>query len=222
MFQPFETAPLLSTQFPEPAELEAALKGAPKAVREVVVRLWLTEGFPVAFQHIPSVYEDLRGWLANRLNIHAKEITLIGSARAGYSLAPQPEYGRPFSKRSDLDLSIISRKLFETILTDFSRFEVDLKEGVIKPRNKMEEEYWPGNVQFGLKNIPRGFFDPKKLPNFDRYPLAKSINDAMWRLHERMKVTPGAPVIKGASVRIYRDWHCFVDQVTLNLKLAIG
>lgn len=221
MFQPFATVPQLSSHFPDPDDLRIALQGESKSVREVVARLWITEGFPAAFQHMPSVYEDMRGWLANRLKIHPKEITLIGSARAGYSLSPPPEYGRRFSDNSDLDLSIISGSLFASVSATFSKFAADYKDGVVKPKNANQEKYWPNNINFGLHNIPKGFFDPDKIPNLDRYPLAKEVSGAMWRLHERLKVTPGAPIIRGASVRIYKDWNCFLNQVTLNLKAAV-
>jgi hypothetical protein len=77
MAQPFAVDPSLSSPFPSPEELRQALSGATRHSREIVARLWLTEGFPSAFRTCPSVYEDVRGWLSSRLQVHPKEITLI-------------------------------------------------------------------------------------------------------------------------------------------------
>jgi hypothetical protein len=111
------------------------MAGAPRAAREIVARLWLTEGLPSAFFTSPAIYEDMRGWLASRLNVHPKEVTLIGSARLGYSLAPPPNFGRPFGPRSDLDLSIVSADLFKRVTLAFSSFAVDYRAGAVMPRS---------------------------------------------------------------------------------------
>jgi len=221
MALPFATDPQFSSRFPSPEELATSLAGASRAKREIVARLWLTEGLPSAFLPSPAVYEDLRGWLGSRLKVHPKEVTLIGSARIGYSLAPPPEFGRPFGPGSDLDLSVVSSDLFERVSSAFSRFAGDYQAGAVTPRTKYERVLWDNNLKFGERNIARGFFDPNKVPNFDRYPVAQHVSQAMWALVRKLEVTHGAPQVRRASVRVYRDWHSFIERVSFNLLAAM-
>jgi hypothetical protein len=221
MAQPFAVDPSLSIPFPSPEELRHVLSGATRRSREIVVRLWLTEGCPAAFRNCPSVYEDIRGWLSSRMQVHSKEITLIGSARIGYSLAPPPEFGRPFGNKSDLDLSVISRALFDRLVSTFAAFSNDYKNGTVVPRSERERELWGANLAFGERNIPRGFFDANKVPNFDRYPVAQQVNQAMWALLKKLEVTAGAPKVRRASTRVYRDWQSFIQIVCFNLRAAL-
>jgi len=224
MAQPFTVDPpllRLPIPFPNPDELRTALSGGTRRGREIFVRLWLTEGTPSAFRECPAIYEDVRGWLSSRLKIHPKEITVIGSARIGYSLAPPPEFGKPFGKHSDLDLSVISVELFESLVSAFATFADDYSQRAVAPRNDRERKLWEANLEFGDRNIDRGFFDASKLPNLDRYAVSQRINQAMWALLKKLEATAGAPNIRRASTRVYRDWQCFIEQASLNLRAAL-
>ena len=223
MALPFVVDPPLSVLpnlFPDPGELRAAVSGTRRA-REIVVRLWLTEGPPFAFRNCPAVYEDLRGWLGSRLAVHPKQITLVGSARFGYSLAPPPDFGKPFGVRSDLDLSVVSPSLFDRIVEAFQLFANDYREGRVAPRNAREGDLWDANLEFGERNIPLGFLDTHKVPNFDRYAGAQQVNQAMWALVAKLRLTPGAPSIRRASTRVFRDWQCLIERASLNLRAAL-
>jgi hypothetical protein len=221
MARPFEIEPQLTNPFPSPDELRQALTGASRTAREIVVRLWLTEGLPSIFRASPATYEDIRGWLGRRLGIHAKQITIVGSARLGYSLAPAPRFGQPFHPKSDLDLSVVSDELFQRITSAFQIFRADYLAGTVAPRSPHERTLWDHNLSFGERNISRGFFDANKIPNFDRYPVIQLVNQSMWTLLRKLEVTPQAPKVQRASTRVYRDWQAFVDRVSLNLKTAL-
>ena len=198
-----------------------ALSGGTRRGREIVVRLWLTEGPPSAFRECPAIYEDLRGWLSSQLNIHPKEITLVGSARIGYSLAPPPEFGKPFGEHSDLDLSVISPQLFDRLVAAFGLFADDYRSGSLVPRSDHERTLWNANLEFAERNIPRGFLDASKVPNFGRYIASQQINQAMWALRKKLEATAGAPKVRRASSRVFRDWQCFIDRASLNLRAAL-
>ena len=142
-------------------------------------------------------------------------------SRIGYSLAPPPDFGRPFGPRSDLDLSIVSADLFQRVTSAFSNFAVDYRAGAVTPRNPSERYHWDGNLAFGERNIPRGFFDPDKVPNFDRYPVVQKISQSMWALVKKLEVTPDAPQVRRASTRVYRDWKRFIEKVSFNLMVAV-
>lgn len=195
-----------------------------KKAREIIARLWLTEGIPFAFRNTPAVYEDLRGWLASNLDIHPKEITLVGSVRLGFSLKKPPIFGRLFGPESDLDLSIISANLFAKICVDFKRFESELSLWDLKPRNDNVKKCWEDNVLNGTRNIPKGFYDPHLIPYIkERYPAAQKMGDLIWHLLKRLEATKtdGVPRIKKASFRVYRDWESFIDRVSYNLYCVV-
>jgi len=225
MFQPFTINPSLSKltyPFPSADEIQKVLSGGTRRDRHIVICLWLTEGAPFAFRKCPAIYEVVRGWLAHRLEIDSKQITLIGSARIGFSLAPPPEYGKSFNNRSDLDFSIISVEYFSRLSSTFNQFFSDYEQGKVVPRTDKQKKLWQANIDFGERNIPRGFFDANKLPNYDQYPLVQQINHSMWVLLKRLEITPDVPRVERASVRVYRDWQSFIDRVSLNLQKSLN
>ncbi len=182
MTKPFRIDPgfqALPYPFPCPVELRNALENSTEREREIFVRLWLAEGVPYAFRDCPAIYEDIRGWLGDRLDVHPKEITLIGSSRIGYSLAASSKFGREFNENSDLDFSIVSPSLFERLVAASKLFHEDYKNGSIQPGNDRERNLWPENFKFAEHNIPKGFLDSNKIPNRERYSSAREINQYM-------------------------------------------
>lgn len=223
MTLPFRIASNLSTltyPFPPPSDLLEVLKSSNRREREAIARLWLSEGVPHAFWECPVLFEEIRSWLADRLPIHPKDITVIGSARIGYSLASR-EFGRPFGKKSDLDLSIISQSLFRSLQQAAQQFAADYQEGIVVPYYPREHTYWPQNIDAFPTYIGKGFLDSHQIPNRDRYAIVKCINGSMAMLTRKLHVTPGAPTMTRASARVYRDWKCFVNQVSRNLWYAM-
>lgn len=219
-FQVEENLRNLLSLYPTPDDFRKALSGISRQSREYIVRLWLTEGIPYAFRDYPGAYEEMRNWLASYLDVCPKEITLLGSARIGFSLAGA-KFGTPFNKGSDLDLSVVSAKLFQTLADAFDEWRRNYSAGAIHPRNNRERTFWDQNLQFGESNLPLGFFDANKLPTFDRYPIAQKIQQAMWVLTKKLEVTPGVPSPRRASVRVYQSWQALVARVSLNLHVAI-
>ena len=123
--------------------LDAADRGGEQA-RIALVRLWLSEGIPHAFRECPAVYESVRSWLSTRLDVHAKEIGIVGSARLGASLGPK-KLGKTFSADSDLDLVIVSKGLFEKLREEFCQWSLAFESGAVAARNPTEEKYWQEN-----------------------------------------------------------------------------
>src|SRR5260370_41132477 len=106
-----ESAKKLTAAYPPAPIIRETLAELSIEEKLGLLRLWVSEGIPVAFSGVPMLYEAIRGWLARELTIHAKAITTIGSARIGYSLAPHPEFGRAFRSTSDLDLTVVEDRL---------------------------------------------------------------------------------------------------------------
>jgi hypothetical protein len=95
--------------YPDPTTLASAIVKGTYLERVAVLRLWFTEGIPFAFKSRPMIYEAMREWTALRLQVDPKFVTLIGSARVGYSTSPTPKYGRVSGEASDLDLSAVGQ-----------------------------------------------------------------------------------------------------------------
>ena len=207
----------LTSPYPDPQDLLEAAHSGGEPARIALAQLWLSEGIPYAFRCCPAIYESVRSWLSAQLGVHAKEISMVGSARLGKSPAPE-KLGDPFDENSDLDIFIVSNCLFESLREDFCRWSFDFENEKLSPRNRRETIYWPENNKRGPNMIRRGFIDAKMIPNLPDYPTAQRINDAMWRLVEKLKITTNAPQPKKASVRCYYSWDSFVQQVSLSLK----
>jgi hypothetical protein len=180
-----------------------------------VVQQWMTEGIPYVFSGTPLFYEIIRGWLADRIGLHPKEITLIGSGRLGYSFDPS-SFGKSFGEHSDLDFTAISHNLFDECIKSFKHWERDYRWGRVKPKNKTEENYWKQNIERLPNNIRRGFIAPHLIPN--RYDGPKQIRQSLFLLHEKLNATPSAPRVRKVSIRVYADWRAFVKQMQINFS----
>lgn len=75
------------------------------------------------------------------------------------------KFGQPFGEHSDLDLAAISAQLFEGLASDFRLFSGDYRAGIVKPKTDHQRKLWESNLEFGERNIPKGFFDAWKIPN---------------------------------------------------------
>lgn len=79
---------------------------------------WLFE--QRVLRQIDASYQTLKQDVSRALDINPKEVTLIGSAKIGFSIAPGKTF-RPFRKgRSDLDLAIVSPRLFGMVWASLS------------------------------------------------------------------------------------------------------
>jgi hypothetical protein len=212
----------LSCQYPDAAAFRDAVVLLSQRSSESVIRLWLTEGIPFAFRDCPALYEAVRAWLGARLGVCPKEITLLGSARIGFSLASPPNYGRMFNSQSDLDLTVVCPTLFEGLSKSFAQWEADYTAGIVQPGNSTERQFWDENIRWVPNNLSRGFIDANKVPTWGRYPIAQTVGQAMWMLKQKLEITDGAPKVRKASIRVYNSWRALVARVSFNLRTALS
>lgn len=220
-FQAEKNLQKLVAPHPSPEDFRNAITMASRQAREDVVRLWLTEGIPFSFRGCPAIYERIRFWVGQCLEVCPKEITVVGSARIGFSMVGGKEFGRAFSQSSDLDLAIVSEHLFESMAETFEKWKEDYMKTSVSPRNSIEQGYWTENIKLVERNINFGFMDANKLPTLERYPLAQKLNHTMWALRARLEVTANISVPKKASLRVYRSWNALVERVSFNLLTAM-
>lgn len=215
-FEIVESMSALKSHYPDARTLiNAAYKGGWQA-RVAIAQLWLTEGIPFAFSECPALYDSIRSWLSTKLDVHAKEISIVGSARLGESLNPE-KIGRPFNKESDLDLFVVSGRLFNQLRNEFNVWSNDYEFDVVNPRNDREKKYWMDNKKRGPEIIDRGFIDAKMIPTLNRYQMSQKTANCMWQLVEKLKSTANSPKPQEASIRCYVDWDSVVRQISLNL-----
>jgi len=218
--QPFSTLPHFvdfREPYPPAADVARLCSVGGSQARITLARLWLSEGIPYAFRRNPALYEQIRAWIASRLRIDPKEITLIGSARLGQSLA-RDRFGAGFSEDSDLDFTTVSEALLERLASEFNAWAFAYENGSVLPNNEREKRFWDDNLTRGPIIIGRGFIDSKLIPLRDEYFWTREIGQTMYLLGEKLKVTPGAPVIRHADVRAYRNWDSFARQMTTTLS----
>lgn len=211
-----EALETLSEQYPDAQKVQVAANNGGIRARNAIARLWLSEGIPYAFKELPALYEEIRTWLAVRLDVDPKEVSITGSARIGQSLAPAKR-GNQFGEKSDLDLFIISESLLEKLRIDFNAWSFNVEAGKAQPKNAREARFWNDNLVKGHSYFSKGFFDAKLIPAHNVYPCASNIANAMWLLKAKLDVTPNAPKIVEASIRCYRSWADFTRQVSINL-----
>jgi hypothetical protein len=173
---------------------------------------------PFAYQRHPLAYEFAREKAAEVAGLHPKQITLVGSARIGYSLAPL-KFGRPFtSDSSDIDLVAISAELFELLVQERGVFMDYWKSGKIGPRHDTQRKYWEENEVVDARNINKGFLDASHIPTYDEFPIAQSLGEAAYKFHENLRRAVGETIGRRAAFRVYRDWDAATRQITLSLR----
>ena len=209
----------LVEHYPDPKLLLRVAHEGGEQAQGVIARLWLSEGIPFVFLTCPAVYDTMRYWLGKCLEVHPKEIGLVGSAHLGKSLDPR-KIGTPFiPNKSDLDLFIVSENLFERLKTDFFAWSWDFINEKIKPSYAWESmSHWDNLNKEVLKNIKRGFIDAYKIPSRVEYPTVWKVQFTMEHLVKRLKGTHNAPRPGHASIRCYDSWDSFVQQKTVNLR----
>lgn len=150
-----------------------------------LVQRYITYGD--CFMLSASSYIDLKARIARNFGIHTSEVLVVGSAKLGFSIAPDKRY-QPFGDSSDIDVALCSGQLFDAIWKDVFDYWT-------------RSELWPGLDDF-RKYLFRGWMRPDKLP-----PARSFVRSQEWWEFFRnltMEGTFGPYKIRGA---LYKNWH---------------
>lgn len=186
-----------------------------------IIRLWMTEGIPFAFKEHPLLYEEVRDFIAKGVNVHTKDVTIVGSARIGYSLS-KDEWGRPFNSNSDFDFTIVSNDLYKTAVNEFQGWVKDIEFKRVLPKDVSEMSIWLNNIQYLDEKIPTGFIQIKFIPYHINYPTIKKSYDTIWLLKKKLQFTQTAPRASDASIRVYSNWKACINQLRINFNSALN
>jgi len=180
----------------------------------------IVNNIPFVFRHIPLLYEQIIQYLADVADLEYCDIRLIGSAKTGFSISPNPNYGNPFNEKSDLDFSIINNDLFQKLKHEFYLWEELYSSGEMIPKTEKEKQYWDENLKNVPSNLNNGFIDTYKIPNRDHFVLTRKLNDSLYLITFKIKEYHNINNGK-ASLRIYKNWSTFYKQLKRNTEFVL-
>lgn len=134
-------------------------------------------------------YLNLRIEVAREFKIHPNDVLVVGSAKLGFSIAPKKRYNF-FHNESDIDIAIVSEKLFGKIWLDVLEF-------------KKQKTFWDNKKFEEFKNfLFHGWIRPDKLPQSNLFELSKKWWDFF--LKKTSSNSYGPYKIRGA---LYKNWE---------------
>jgi len=172
---------------------------------EVVVQKHIVHGTPYIFKEDEDKYFDLKREIAANFSEHYNNIHMIGSAKLGFSIAPTKLW-KPFTIESDIDIVIVSTKLFENLWRNVHEFNIGLTD-----RKKDEDIRFKRFLYYFFKGWIRPDLFPFEYPvKTEWFEFFKSIS---YKKYGPQKIT-------GA---LYHSFDFFEKYHTENIaKMRIG
>jgi hypothetical protein len=121
--------------------------------------------------------------VADKLSVHPAKVLIVGSAKLGFSIAPDKRY-RHFGDTSDIDVVVVDSALFDRIWVEIHK--------TIESRVT-----WPNRNQFA-KYLLRGWIRPDLFP-----AVSGDLVGDWWDMFVTLSKAAG---IKVAGA-VYRDWY---------------
>lgn len=142
-----------------------------------------------------QLYPELKNQIATRFDIHPNQVLVVGSAKIGFSIAPEKRF-RAFSDHSDIDVCIVSEKIFESYWLE------TYKKYLTKP-------FWPNGEGF-IKYFFRGWIRPDMLPS--------PISNEWFEYFRELTSSSGFGPYK-ISAGLYKSWeHLEAYQINCIIK----
>ncbi|MCD4757390.1 MAG: hypothetical protein K8R39_03920 [Arcobacteraceae bacterium] len=182
---------------------------------DIVVQQFLIEGYSYYFEENYNTTEEFqfKKDLATSLNIHIRDIAIVGSGKLGFSIKPEEvspglylfkEFDFDYKSdndndKSDIDIAIISGKLFDSQLLALYKHTNSYKD-LSGFKNK---SYSPHS-----KSIVKGWLRPDKIPK------DYNISDTIENLRKEYKDKYDRKINFG----IYKSWDYFESYHINNIK----
>jgi len=125
---------------------------------EIIVQKYIVHGTPYVFNNNGDQYFDLKREIAANFSEHYTNIHMVGSAKLGFSIAPDKLWKR-FSTESDIDIVIISPRLFENLWESVHEFNIGLTS-----RTKEEDKKYKKFLNYFFKGWIRPDLFPFEYP----------------------------------------------------------
>lgn len=200
------------------------VKSCIEANPDIVVQQYLIDGSSFFFDNIVKGQEfQFKKDIANSLDVHIRDIVIVGSGKLGFSLKPEKadsgiykfkDFDFDFSsnnenEKSDLDVAIVSGKLFDQQLIELYKHT----------KSYSNYRYNNSSKKTDFANyILKGWLRPDKVPN------DYSITSEVVRVQEDYKAKLGRKV----NIGIYKSWYFFesyhqnnINRIKLNKIVEI-
>lgn len=177
---------------------------------DVIVQKFLIEDSSYFFEKIKTGEEfDFKKDIATILNVHIRDIVIVGSGKLGFSLKPDNsgtglylfrefDYNyknNPSSKRSDLDVAIVSSFLFDKEIKN------------LYDHTDYYRKVWGDRNNFA-KYVLKGRLATRFLPN------DFSLTMEILHVQEKYQMQYGRVI----NIEIYKSWHFFETYHQENIK----
>ena len=176
------------------------LKNTSFTEQEIVQRC-ITHGSSFVFAGDDDKDFRLKKSIADNFSLNPESIVMIGSAKLGFSIAPHKLWKR-FDDESDIDMVIISDKIFDNFWIDLYNFNVELVD-----RSKDEQD----KFQSFLKYFFKGWLRP------DLFPFDYKRRDDWFNFFK--SISYGEFGIRKITGAVFRNFYFYENYHIHNLKV---
>lgn len=148
-----------------------------------IVRKYIHFGTPYIFEGNETLYYDLKEEIAEHFKISPSNVFMIGSAKLGFCLSVEKGLWRYINEESDIDMTIISEKLFDEIWKEIFEFNIN-----ITVRTEKEDKQYHEFLKYFFK----GWIRPDKFPfNFAKKVEIQQLLNSLYNKYDNRKVSVG-------------------------------
>jgi len=172
-----------------------------------IVQEYVFQGVPYVFRNQPETVTLLFRHLRSALDLTEQNITIVGSAKIGFSLSPH-NFPRNFSDESDIDVLIVDERLFDQVWSTVLKWHYPRRVSQLGSidggwaRERRKDLYWGWFVPDKIR------FDGLSFPDVLK-PL-RDISTAWFNAFRSLSLYPEF-ARREVSGRLYRTWkHAFL------------
>lgn len=183
-------------------EFLTALKAAGDAGHlEDACRRYLLHGTPFVFAGRENDYFDFRRRISDRFSVGFHEVFVVGSAKLGFSSFKE----KSFDLDSDIDVVIVSDKLFETFMEQIRNYQSELRRS-----RRAVSTHEQGLYHRFLEYVALGWIRPDKLPLSFTLSDLKDDWFTFFRSISNGKSEVGNYKVAGGVFRTYRHLEAYL------------
>lgn len=172
----------------------------PQLSDEIIVQRHIIHPPPFVFNGDNDKYFALKSIISDFFNINPEEVKMVGSAKLGFSIVPF-QLWKPFDDSSDIDMVIVSSKVFDDFWRDLYDFNIHLT-----VRTQEEQDMYYKFLDYFFKGWIRPDLFPFRYPQKRKwFTFFKSISYGKF----------GQRKVTGA---IYKNMEFFEKYHTLNIR----
>jgi hypothetical protein len=170
---------------------------------DILVQKFLIENVSHFFDKIKAGEEfDFKKNVSSKLGVHFRDITIVGSGKLGFSIKPEEDTpglylfkSFDFKKKSDLDVAVVSSKLFDNAIRNLYSHTVFYK------------NVWDNRTSLA-KYVLKGRIATRFLP------LDFELTKEVAKVQEDYQMKYGRTV----NIEVYKSWYFFETYHEQNIK----